>query len=294
MPGLISSGIVFLKKIINNKMLMVDCTKNLYEILNVPLNAPTDEIKAAYKKLVRIYHPDINKSKDAEIKFKLLNNAYNVLSDDIKRKNYDSLLKLTKTAEEEIFPDENSIIKEVKITPKEAEEGTYRTVNILNTQICPKCMGRKFINGIKCAFCLGEGEKKELKKIEVEIKKNIRNDEFIYVDKINSSALYDKKLFLKVIIEPPQKMYFEGDDIVVYVKVPLYDAVLGVQKEINIENKGLINVVIPPLTKPNTKIKLDFEDENINYYATIDVIFPETISNEEKNLYDRIRQINSI
>ena len=73
---------------------MGDCTKNLYEILDIGYNATKEEIKLAYKKLVRIYHPDVNKSKDAEIKFKLLNNAYEILSDEIKRKNYDSLLNI--------------------------------------------------------------------------------------------------------------------------------------------------------------------------------------------------------
>ena len=61
---------------------MANCTKNLYEILEVSCFATVDEIKVAYKKLVRIYHPDVNKGKDAEINFKLLNNAYEILSNE--------------------------------------------------------------------------------------------------------------------------------------------------------------------------------------------------------------------
>ena len=289
---------------------MVECSKNLYEILNVSKKASQDEIKVAYKKLVRIYHPDINKSKDAEISFKLLNNAYDILSDSQKRKNYDELLKITNTNEiekeaaknqiitpkekkEQILPDKNSIIKDVKITPDEAFLGTKRTVNILQTQTCPKCLGKRFINGTKCSFCLGEGEKRNLKKIEIQINKGIKNNEYIYVDKINSATLNEKKLFIKIVIEPPKKLHFSGDEVFVYVDVPLYDAILGVEKEINIDKIGLTKFVIPPLTKPNTKIKLDTDNEKINCYAFIDVIFPESISNEEKNLYDKIKLINT-
>ena len=291
---------------------MANCTKNLYEILEVSCFATVDEIKVAYKKLVRIYHPDVNKEKDAEINFKLLNNAYEILSNEEKRKNYDLLLNIKKPEKFDVIhkekpkkneekydfiknelPDNQSIIKEVKITEQEAKVGCQRTINILNTQKCPKCMGRKFLNGAKCSFCFGEGEKKEHKKIVVEIKKGVENEEYLYVGKINSSALFDKKLFLKVIVEPTKKLYFEDDKVFVRVEVPLYDVILGCKKEISIDSIGLIDFFIPPLTKPNSKIKLEMNNENIDCYATIDVIFPEIISYEEKKLYDRIRQIHS-
>lgn len=67
--------------------------KNHYETLGVSQNASIDEIKKAYRKLVRKYHPDINKSKDAEEKTKELNIAYEILSDSIKRAKYDEALK---------------------------------------------------------------------------------------------------------------------------------------------------------------------------------------------------------
>ena len=63
--------------------------KSLYETLEVNENASMDEIKKAYRKLARKYHPDVNKDKDAEEKFKEINAAYEVLSDKEKKQQYD-------------------------------------------------------------------------------------------------------------------------------------------------------------------------------------------------------------
>ncbi len=63
--------------------------KSLYETLEVNENSSADEIKKAYRKLARKYHPDVNKDKDAEEKFKEINAAYEVLSDKEKKQQYD-------------------------------------------------------------------------------------------------------------------------------------------------------------------------------------------------------------
>ena len=64
--------------------------RDYYEILGIPRSASKDEMKGAYRKLALQYHPDRNKSPDAEEKFKELSEAYAVLSDDEKRKQYDN------------------------------------------------------------------------------------------------------------------------------------------------------------------------------------------------------------
>ena len=65
--------------------------KDYYEILGLPRTATQEELRKAYHKLARKYHPDVNKSKDAESKFKELAEAYEVLGDADKRKHYDEL-----------------------------------------------------------------------------------------------------------------------------------------------------------------------------------------------------------
>lgn len=65
--------------------------KSYYEILNVDKQATQKEIKSAYRKMALKYHPDKNKEKDAEAKFKEINKAYEVLSDEKKRQMYDQL-----------------------------------------------------------------------------------------------------------------------------------------------------------------------------------------------------------
>jgi DnaJ-domain-containing protein 1 len=61
--------------------------RNFYDILGVNRNASTEEIRKAYRKLARKYHPDINPgNKDAENKFKEISGAYDALSDPEKRK----------------------------------------------------------------------------------------------------------------------------------------------------------------------------------------------------------------
>lgn len=63
--------------------------KNFYDILGVNRGASTDEIKAAYRKLARKLHPDVNKAPDAQARFTEVQEAYDVLSDPEKRKLYD-------------------------------------------------------------------------------------------------------------------------------------------------------------------------------------------------------------
>ncbi|KAL5230390.1 hypothetical protein ABZP36_029166 [Zizania latifolia] len=68
---------------------IVRAAADFYSVLGVSRNSSKSEIKSAYRKLARSYHPDVNKDPGAEQKFKDISNAYEVLSDDEKRAIYD-------------------------------------------------------------------------------------------------------------------------------------------------------------------------------------------------------------
>ena len=63
--------------------------RDYYEVLGVARTADKDTLKKAFRKLAQKYHPDINKTVEAEALFKEINEAYQVLSDDQKRAAYD-------------------------------------------------------------------------------------------------------------------------------------------------------------------------------------------------------------
>ena len=76
---------------------MVKYIRDYYKILNVTIDSNDEEIKKAYKKAVLKYHPDVNKEKDSDKKFNLVQEAYTVLSDENKRRNYDKLRSSAKS-----------------------------------------------------------------------------------------------------------------------------------------------------------------------------------------------------
>lgn len=169
--------------------------RDYYEVLGVDKNASEDEIKRAYRKLAKQYHPDINKAPDAEEKFKEIQKAYEVLSDPDKRANYDRFGHAgvdgssfgtggfsdfgfggfgdigdifeqffggfgtsTKTRSGPRKGDDIRI--QMKISFEEAVYGTEKEINIQRDEECTRCAGtgaRSREDIVSCPKCKGKG-----------------------------------------------------------------------------------------------------------------------------------------
>jgi curved DNA-binding protein len=102
--------------------------KDYYEVLGIPRNASEDEIRKAFKKLARKYHPDLhtNEKKEVEEKFKEINEAYEVLKDPEKREKYDRLGANWKNGQDFHPPPDWDVRFDFGARPGKSREGFYR------------------------------------------------------------------------------------------------------------------------------------------------------------------------
>ena len=171
--------------------------RDFYEILGVGRNATNDEIKAAFRKLARQYHPDVSKEPDAEEKFKEINEAYGVLSDADKRARYDQFgragLGNINGMPDYATMDFGDIFEElfgsfgfgmgggsrsrrprrgrdlqyqVALTFEEAVFGVEKEVEVTRNEVCSTCRGSGAEPGSspqRCPTCGGRGEVRQVR-----------------------------------------------------------------------------------------------------------------------------------
>ncbi len=170
--------------------------KDYYEVLGVPRNASEEEIKKAFRKLAFKHHPDRNKSKGSESKFKEINEAYQVLNDSAKRAQYDRFGHAGVGLESDVgngfegfdpfggfgdifeaffdgfgagagtrsrssAQDGSNLQLSMAISFKEAVFGVEKEVEIERAETCERCKGTKAEPGSiqqECATCRGVGK----------------------------------------------------------------------------------------------------------------------------------------
>ncbi|MBP1467410.1 molecular chaperone DnaJ [Candidatus Chloroploca sp. M-50] len=169
--------------------------RDYYEVLGVSRTAEPDEIKKAFRRLARQYHPDVSKEPDAEAKFKEINEAYEVLSDEQKRAMYDRFGHNVQggpgggygdpfgngdpfsTIFDAFFggaaagqrtqrgPQRGADLRySLRLTFEEAIFGVEREIEYRRLETCPSCKGNGAEPGtdpVRCPKCNGTGEMRQ-------------------------------------------------------------------------------------------------------------------------------------
>ncbi len=333
-------------------------TKDYYKILEVSEFSTLSEIKSAYRRLARKWHPDVaGNSFDVITRFKEINEAYETLSDKVKKADYDTARRfynyssenkeqktetknnstnpntkketqkkenksekkekkgfsfnweefVTKKYQEAQYKKEQEIPKkggdihsDIEISISEAINGTTKVINMLQTQICSKCGGRKFVNGGICSACKGNGDISNYKKFSVRIPAGIKEGSKIRLAGEGEKGLNGGKcgdLYLTVHITKPSDYQIDGLNVLKTIQIAPYEAVLGTTLVIN-TLQGKVSVKIAPNTKNGQKIRLNncgIKQNNLvgGMIVTVEIQIPKNLTNEEIELYKRLQDIAS-
>lgn len=284
--------------------------KSYYEILNISPNATKSEIKKQYKKLAKMYHPDVNSSLEAEMRFKEINKAIEILLDDEKRKNYDALRTVTKTIYNNTYKNNEQrnkpingedITVNIKIDYKEVLIGAYRVVNITHSELCPKCLGRKLSNGNICPECKGSGEIVKNRKITVKIPPSIKNNSKLRLKGEGNQGKFGGKngnLYVIVEVEDKKELKIENDIVYHEAQISPYTAILGGNVKVP-TLWGEATIKIPPLTKANQSFKLidvgilnKKTNKKGDEIVKVIIQIPSSVTDEEYRLYEKLKEIN--
>ncbi len=285
-------------------------SKSLYQTLDVSENANQDEIKKSYRRLARKYHPDLNKTKEAEEKFKEINAAYEILSDEEKRRQYDQFgdnmfggqnfsdFARSRSTNENLDDILSSIFGRGGFSQRFSQNSQgfsgfnfsnfahedLDMTTTLNVSVLDTLLGNKkqvSINNetfsLKIPIGVEEGEKIR-----------VRNK-----GKMGRTGRGD--LLLQIHIEEDEIYRREKDDIIQIFDLPLKTALFGGKIEIATWHKTL-TLTIPPNTKAMQKFRI--KDKGIknrktshvgDLYLQARLILPktETLSNELKALLEK-------
>ncbi|MGL2380858.1 DnaJ C-terminal domain-containing protein [Helicobacter pylori] len=285
-------------------------SKSLYQTLNVSENASQDEIKKSYRRLARQYHPDLNKTKEAEEKFKEINAAYEILSDEEKRRQYDQFgdnmfggqnfsdFARSRRTSEDLDDILSSIFGRGGFSQRFSQNSQgFSGFNFSNfSNFAPENLDMTVTLNVSVLDTL-LGNKKQVsvnnETFSLKIPIGVEEGEKIRVrnkGKMGRTGRGD--LLLQIHIEEDEIYRREKDDIIQIFDLPLKTALFGGKIEIATWHKTL-TLTIPPNTKAMQKFRI--KEKGIknrktshvgDLYLQARLILPktETLSNELKAL----------
>ena len=304
--------------------------KDYYKTLGVGKTATEDEVKTAYRKLARRYHPDVNKDPQAEEKFKEVNEAYQVLSDPEKRKKYDQFGSEWQRYQSSGGQPGGFDWGRWQQAPQGGQPG-YRTVSqeefdsmfgnlggfsdFFNTLFGQGGFGARpaYSRSSRSAqtarpmeheveLTLEEaytGAKRVLqfedgRKIEASIPPGVRTGSKVRL----SGQAGGADLFLKIKVLPHKRFTRKGDDLITTVSVDIYTAILG--GEVSVETMGKpVRLTIPEGTDSGKTMRLKgLGMPNLknptqygDLYARVELRLPARLTPAEKEKFREIRNM---
>ena len=287
-----------------------------YKILEIPKTASPDDIKKAYRKLARKYHPDLNpKDKEANKRFQLINEANEVLSDPEKRKKYDQYGEDWAHADqfEKARQSQQSSSRRQSENPFEGDFGSGEYSDFFE-QMFGAGAGRrntKFRGSdyqAELHLSLRDAAKTHQqtltvngKNIRITIPAGVENEQVIKLrghggPGTNGGPAGD--LFITFVIGPDPVFKRSGNDLYTNIDLDLYTAVLG--GEVMVETlDAKIKLKINPETQNGTKTRLKGKGFPVykkdgsfgDLYVTYNVLIPQNLTQQQRELFTELSKL---
>lgn len=288
-----------------------------YKLLGVSKNASLKEIKSAYRKLARKFHPDLNPNdKDAKKKFQEINEANEVLSDPEKRKKYDQFGKDWNNAgQQQQYQEQARKQKSSSREPGYTESGSFGGFSDFF-----ESMFGGSSDGYRQVKYRGEDYTAELhldlidaykthkrtldlndKKIRITIPAGIENGQTIRISGHGGKGTNggpDGDLYITFSIASNPAFKRSGNDLFTTVGLNLYTAVLGGEITIDILD-GKVKLTVRPETQNGTRVKLKGkgfplyrqEGQFGDLYITYSIKVPENLNEKQKALFKQLSEL---
>jgi len=290
-----------------------------YKVLGLSKDAGEDDIKKAYRKLARKYHPDINPDdKEAHKKFQEINEANEVLSDPEKRKKYDQYGKDWKHADqfEQARKQQGSYSSGSAgggYHGFDEDEGFSDFFSSMFGGGGSRSSGVKFkgrdyqyelhVNLTDAAVTHQQTLNINERKVRITIPAGIENGQVIKLKGYGGAGVNggpNGDLFLTFVINNNTAFTRSGNDLQANVSLDLYTAILGGDITVDTLN-GKVKLTVKPETQNGTKTRLKGkgfpvykkEGEAGDLYITYEVKLPANLSDREKELFKELADLSS-